>query len=92
VKISTKLDKLLLEFLPVRSALELALEVLGSSFPKASLDTIKADIERIEARLKPVVQTMLAQNQAVLSLKKMEDKYAYPSIEEALDVLAIPAA
>jgi hypothetical protein len=37
------------------------------------------------------VQTLLEQNQAVLNVKKMQEKYAYASIVEALDVLAIPA-
>jgi hypothetical protein len=91
VRISTKLDKLLQEFLPVRSALDLAQEVLGSSLPKESLDTIESSIDKIDTRLKWCVHAMLEQNQAVLKIKKMDDKYAYPSMKEALEVLAIPA-
>jgi hypothetical protein len=94
ITISTHLNKLSMEYLPVRSALVLARDVLGSSAPRETFDSITSNLERVDARLKTCTQAMLEQNKAVLELKGMTDKYkyAYPSIEEAIEVLGIRAA
>jgi hypothetical protein len=94
ITISTQLNKLSMEYLPVRSALVLARDVLGSSAPREVLDSITSNLERIDVRLGTCTQAMLERNKAVLELKGMTDnyKYAYPSMEEAVEVLGIRAA
>jgi hypothetical protein len=89
--VGTALDILLKEFLPVRNALKLAEEVLSSSLPKESLESIKSNIQLVDARLSSATQTLLELNKPILELKKMTtEKYAFPSLKEALQVLEIP--